>query len=139
MTERDDERTPGFNAPLAESGPIVSKRTGPRRARVQGALGAPQKMIPLRRSSERSADVVDTHDYLDDMEVGAARSPYRGIAITLLILLLLGTRGCGLLDSGGDSDEPSVPTSTTEPQLVQRLPAPPGTTIVSRGDDTSNE
>ena len=124
MAGRDDERMPGFNAPLADAGPIVSKRTGRRRARVHEAFGAPQKMIPLGRLRHQRAAATDTSVVdIDDTDVGPGRGSTRGIVITLLILIVLGTRGCGLLDNG-DSDEPSVPTPTTgRPSLVQRLPA----------------
>ena len=75
----------------------------------------------------------------------------RGIAITLLILVVLGTRGCGILGTSG-SDESPVPTPSTTPattpvtrpatggpQLVERLPGPAPTTVVERVDATPSD
>lgn len=123
MAGRGEKQTPGFNAPLEDSGPIVSKRTGRRRARVQQAFGAPAGFSPRDRLRQRRHSADD----LDAIDEAPERSPVRGISITLFILVLLGTRGFGLFDGG--SDDPEVPPATTQPpQLVQRLPSPPPAT-----------
>lgn len=139
MSGRDDERIPGFNAPLADGGPIVSKRIGRRRSRVKEVLGAPQKARPGGRPRHERAEALDA-DFLDELDDGRSRSPMLGLAITLLILFVLGTRGCGLLDSDSDAPTPtpSTPTSTPAPQLVERLTVPTSSTIVERADDTGD-
>ena len=104
MSGRDDQRIAGFNAPLSDGGPIISKRTGWLRTKVRTP---------------------------DD---GRSRGLVRGIAITLLILLFLSTRGCGLLDRNSDTPAPSPPTHA--PPLVERLIVPTSSTIVERVADT---
>ena len=79
------------------------------------------------------AEALDA-DFLDELDDGPSRSPMLGLGITLLILFVLGTRGCGLLDSDSDTPTPSTPATT--PRLVERLTVPTTSILVEPADDT---